>query len=70
MSKQFFSCVSDLILFFLLSSLDLKTALGKKRKDGKSAPLQPLTTLQRVHVGKLIEKYGDDYQVSFNVACF
>ncbi|KAA0068000.1 nucleolar protein 16-like [Cucumis melo var. makuwa] len=44
---------------------DLKTALGKKRKDGKSAPLQPLTTLQRVHVGKLIEKYGDDYQRMF-----
>ena len=42
---------------------DLKSALGKKRRDGKSAPLPPLTKIQRVHVGQLIEKYGDDYQV-------
>ncbi|GAB4829879.1 hypothetical protein Ancab_019525 [Ancistrocladus abbreviatus] len=44
---------------------DLKTALGKKRKDGKSAPLQPLTAMQRLHVRSLIEKYGDDYQSMF-----
>ena len=43
--------------------LDLKTALGKKRRDGKSAPLQPLTTMQRVHLRPLIEKYGDNYEV-------
>lgn len=67
---NFFSCVSDVIVFSLLCSLDLKTALGKKRKDGKSAPLQPLTTIQRVHVGRLIEKYGDDYEVSFSFTYF
>ncbi|XP_022151256.1 nucleolar protein 16 [Momordica charantia] len=44
---------------------DLKSALGKKRKDGKSGPLKPLTTVQRVHVGRLIEKYGDDYERMF-----
>ncbi|XP_050235745.1 nucleolar protein 16 [Mercurialis annua] len=44
---------------------DLKSALGKKRKDGKGAPLQPLTTMQRVHIGRLVEKYGDNYQAMF-----
>ncbi|KAJ8749592.1 hypothetical protein K2173_026241 [Erythroxylum novogranatense] len=44
---------------------DLKTALGKKRKDGKTAPLPPLTTMQRFYLGRLIEKYGDDYQAMF-----
>ncbi|XAR61329.1 hypothetical protein NMG60_11035003 [Bertholletia excelsa] len=44
---------------------DLKSALGKKRRDGKSAPLQPLTTMQRIHIGRLVEKYGDDYQSMF-----
>ena len=53
-------------MIFPLRSLDLKTALGKKRRDGKSGPLKPLTTIQRVHVGRLIEKYGDDYEVSFS----
>ncbi|MBA0553689.1 hypothetical protein Golob_012844 [Gossypium lobatum] len=44
---------------------DLKTALGKKRRDGKSTHLQPLTTMQRLYIGQLIEKYGDDYQAMF-----
>ncbi|XP_043710908.1 uncharacterized protein LOC122659832 [Telopea speciosissima] len=44
---------------------DLKSALGKKRRDGKTAPLQPLTSIQRVHVRQLIEKYGDDFQSMF-----
>ncbi|XP_009608982.1 uncharacterized protein LOC107787637 [Nicotiana tabacum] len=44
---------------------DLKTALGKKRRDGKSAPLQPLTSIQRVHIGRLVEKYGDHFQSMF-----
>ncbi|KAE9460563.1 hypothetical protein C3L33_07613, partial [Rhododendron williamsianum] len=44
---------------------DLKSALGKKRRDGKSAPLQPLTRIQRLHIRKLVEKYGDDYQSMF-----
>lgn len=42
---------------------DLKTALGKKRRDGKRTHLQPLTTMQRLYICQLIEKYGDDYQV-------
>ncbi|XP_010542856.1 PREDICTED: nucleolar protein 16-like [Tarenaya hassleriana] len=41
---------------------DLKTALGKQRKDRKHAPLQPLTATQRKHIGRLIEKFGDDYK--------
>ncbi|KAK9281884.1 hypothetical protein L1049_004791 [Liquidambar formosana] len=44
---------------------DLKSALGKKRRDGKTAPLQPLTTMQRLHISRLIEKYGDDHQRMF-----
>ncbi|KAJ4727671.1 Nucleolar 16 [Melia azedarach] len=44
---------------------DVKFALGKKQKDGKSAPLQPLTTMQRAYIGRLIERYGDDYQAMF-----
>ncbi|KAK2990623.1 hypothetical protein RJ640_019903 [Escallonia rubra] len=44
---------------------DLKSALGKKRRDGKTAPLQPLTATQRLHVRRLVEKYGDDYQSMF-----
>ncbi|XP_057966538.1 nucleolar protein 16 [Malania oleifera] len=44
---------------------DLKSALGKKRRDGKTAPLQPLTSMQRYHVRQLVEKYGDDYQRMF-----
>lgn len=41
----------------------MKSALGKKRRDGEHAPLQPLTKMQRVHIGQLVEKYGDDYRV-------
>ncbi|CAN6328526.1 unnamed protein product [Urochloa humidicola] len=48
-----------------LENDDLKSALGKKRRDGKSAPLQPLTKIQRVCIGRLIEKYGDDYKAMF-----
>ncbi|KAG1338684.1 nucleolar protein 16 [Cocos nucifera] len=48
-----------------LESDDLKSALRKKRRDGKTAPLPPLTTMQRVYIGRLIEKYGDDYQAMF-----
>ncbi|KAJ8543297.1 hypothetical protein K7X08_005820 [Anisodus acutangulus] len=44
---------------------DLKSALGKRRRDGKSAPLQPLTTIQRVYISRLVEEYGDDYQSMF-----
>ncbi|XP_068657394.1 nucleolar protein 16-like isoform X2 [Aristolochia californica] len=44
---------------------DLKSALGKKRRDGKKAPMQPLTAIQRVYVARLIEKYGDDYARMF-----
>ncbi|KAL5713056.1 hypothetical protein ACHQM5_015170 [Ranunculus cassubicifolius] len=44
---------------------DLKSALNKKRKDGKTAPLQPLTAMQRVHIGRLVEKHGDNYQAMF-----
>lgn len=45
--------------------VDLKSALGKQRRDGKSASPQPLTAMQRLHIGRLIEKYGDDYEVQW-----
>ncbi|XP_004495960.1 uncharacterized protein [Cicer arietinum] len=41
---------------------DLKSALGKQRRDGNSAPPQPLTTIQRLHISRLVDKYGDDFQ--------
>ncbi|XP_015891921.1 uncharacterized protein LOC107426302 [Ziziphus jujuba] len=53
------NCGSD------LEEDDLKSALGKKRRDGKSALPQPLTAMQRLHISRLVEKYGDDYQGMF-----
>ena len=50
-------------ILFLGGFSDLKSALGKKRRDGKRAPIQPLTTMQRAHIQPLIEKYGDNYEV-------
>lgn len=44
---------------------DLKSALGKQRRDGKSAPPQPLTAIQRFHISRLVEKYGDDHKRMF-----
>ncbi|KAL8530932.1 hypothetical protein ACS0TY_007814 [Phlomoides rotata] len=44
---------------------DLKSALGKKRTDGKQPSLQPLTTVQRLYVSRLVENYGDNYQSMF-----
>lgn len=46
-----------------LWTVDLKSALGKQRREGKSAPLEPLTKVQRIYIGRLIEKHGDDYKV-------
>ncbi|KAK9996550.1 hypothetical protein SO802_021236 [Lithocarpus litseifolius] len=45
--------------------VDLKSTLGKKRKDGKSVPPLPLTTIQRVHINRLVEIYGDNYERMF-----
>lgn len=59
------SCLLYITLHLVCT--DVKSALGKKRRDGKNAPLKPLTTIQRFHVHKLIEKYGDDYQVRMRV---
>lgn len=56
-------CICSSLLLIVLGHKDLKSALGKKRRDGKSAPPQPLTVMQRLHVSQLVEKYGDDYQV-------
>lgn len=44
---------------------DVRAALGKRRRDGKAAPLRSLTTMQRVYIGRLIEKYGDNYEAMF-----
>lgn len=41
---------------------DLKSALGKRRRDGKSSLPQPLTSIQRLHISRLVEKYGDNFQ--------
>ena len=58
-------CLIPYIFSFV--HVDLKSALGKKRRDGKSALPQPLTAIQRVHIGRLVDKYGDDYKVGY---CF
>ncbi|CAK7356048.1 unnamed protein product [Dovyalis caffra] len=42
---------------------NLKSALGKKRREGEHAPLRPLTKMQRVHIDQLVENYGHDYRV-------
>ncbi|KAL5082022.1 hypothetical protein RYX36_010443, partial [Vicia faba] len=47
---------------------DLKSALGKRRRDGKSALPQPLTSIQRLYISRLVEKYGADFQVLAYVA--
>ncbi|KAI5065012.1 hypothetical protein GOP47_0019707 [Adiantum capillus-veneris] len=41
---------------------DLKSVLGKKRRDGEHAPLKRLTKMQRVYVSRLIVKHKDDYK--------
>jgi len=41
---------------------DVKSALHKKRKDGKKAPLQKLTTMQKVYISRLILRHGDNYE--------
>ncbi|CAI8595948.1 unnamed protein product [Vicia faba] len=41
---------------------DLKSALGKRRRDGKSALPQPLTSIQHLYISRLVEKYGADFQ--------
>lgn len=52
-----------------LALADLRSALGKKRKDGKSAPVKRLTKMQRVYVSRLITKHGDNYEVMLSVCC-
>ncbi|CAI8619220.1 unnamed protein product [Vicia faba] len=46
---------------------DLKSALGKRRRDGKSALPQPLTSIQRLYISRLVEKYGADFQFTVGV---
>ncbi|XP_028219541.1 uncharacterized protein LOC114401264 [Glycine soja] len=41
---------------------DLKSALGKKRRNGRNVLPQPLITMQRIHISRLVDKYEDDYQ--------
>lgn len=57
------SSLYDLTCDVKFGCVDLKSALGKKRRDGEHAPLQPLTKMQRAHISQLVEKYGDDYRV-------
>ena len=52
----------------IFCNVDLKTQLGKKRRDERTAHLQPLTRMQHVHVGRLIEKYDDDYEVHYFIS--
>eukprot|EP00850_Spirogloea_muscicola_P020432 SM000216S06558 [mRNA] locus=s216:64008:64684:- [translate_table: standard] len=40
---------------------ELRAALGKKRKAGPGAPIQRLTKMQRVYVGRLVGKHGEDF---------
>ena len=55
--------VESVIYLFMFSIVDLKSALGKKRRDGDHAPIQRLTKMQRVYMSRLISKHGEDYQV-------
>lgn len=50
--------------------VDLKSALGKRRRDGKSALPQPLTSIQRLYISRLVEKYGADFEVWFFIIAF
>ncbi|XP_024521917.1 nucleolar protein 16-like [Selaginella moellendorffii] len=45
-----------------LETDDVRSALGKKRRDGKNAGLQRLTKMQRVHIARLIKQYGNDFE--------
>lgn len=54
-------------MYPVLGIADLKSALGKKRRDGKHASLQRLTKMQRVYVSRLIMKHHDDYKVGHQV---
>ena len=63
-------CVRNCLYFVEMSVnfvnfgfVDLKSALGKRRRDGKSALPQPLTSIQRLYISRLVEKYGADFQV-------
>eukprot|EP00271_Cylindrocystis_brebissonii_P012061 TRINITY_DN3012_c0_g1_i1.p1 TRINITY_DN3012_c0_g1~~TRINITY_DN3012_c0_g1_i1.p1 ORF type:complete len:202 (-),score=59.23 TRINITY_DN3012_c0_g1_i1:1400-2005(-) len=41
---------------------EVRAALGLKRRHGPSKPLPRLTTMQRLHVGRLIRRYDQDYE--------
>ena len=59
---------SELEYESVFSPADVKSVLHKKRSDGKKAPLQRLTTMQRVYVSRLILKHGDNYEVSSHIS--
>ncbi len=59
----FFKIINLVFLALAFVAADVKSALHKKRKDGKKAPLQRLTTMQRVYVSRLILKHGDNHEV-------
>eukprot|EP00850_Spirogloea_muscicola_P015192 SM000114S24155 [mRNA] locus=s114:294629:295304:+ [translate_table: standard] len=40
---------------------ELRAALGKKRKAGPGAPIQRLTKMQRLYVGRLVSKHGENF---------
>ena len=58
------------IIWVWFCGVDLKSALGKRRRDGKSSLPQPLTSIQRLHISRLVEKYGDNFQVRIFHYCF
>jgi hypothetical protein len=58
----FFKIIYLVFLALAFVAADVKSALHKKRKDGKKAPLQRLTTMQRVYVSRLILKHGDNHE--------
>ena len=55
-----------LVFLSLFCVVDVKSALHKKRKDGKKVPLQKLTTMQKVYISRLILRHGDNYEVHFH----
>jgi hypothetical protein len=58
----------EIEMYFSRILADVKSVLHKQRSDGKKAPLQKLTTMQKVYVSRLILKHGDNYVVSSHLS--
>ena len=46
----------------MCTDADVRGALGKKKRHAPSVPLPRLTTMQRTYFGRLVAKYGDNFE--------